>query len=238
MSIKTRYILFWCAITFIGCANPTESHVEHQLLEKCIKAHGGLDNWNALNEFRYTKKVTLFTESKTIEKELFQTHKYHYGPNLSGTITWKDSIKKEIRYEKDKAFRVQEGINSPPDQTSLNTFNSAFYVLNMPWKLKDPGAKISYIGVDTILNNQAVHTLKVEYPKAIQQDVWKYYLDINDYHLVANLVQHGSTYSLITNDEMEWHKDLLWNSKRSSYRSDSLGNILFLRAKYVYEYIK
>ena len=70
----------------------------------------------------------------------------------------------------------------------------------MPWKLLDPSARKTYLGTDTILQDHVVHTLSVEYPTEEKKDVWKYYLDYDEYFLVANMVHHGTTYSMITND--------------------------------------
>jgi len=106
----------------------------------------------------------------------------------------------------------------------------------MPWKLMDDAADVTYEGIDTILKDMVVHALRVEYPTEEKQDIWKYYLDEKEFFLVANMVHHGETYSMITNDEYTEYKGLKFNAKRTSYMVDSLGEILYLRAKYVYEF--
>ncbi len=175
-------------------------------------------------------------EDGQVEKEILQSHNYSTIPQLTGTIEWSDSLDRKVTYQDGMAFKMNGTVKEEPTQSALNTFNSAYYVLNMPWKLKDESAKITYLGLDTILGNRIVHTLKVEYPDVQESDDWEYYLDEDEYFLVANKVHHGSTYSMITNDEFAECKGLKFNAKRTSYMVDSLGNILYQRAKYEYLY--
>jgi len=231
-----KVILLFCflaILSFLGCKTNSTS-IEDTLIEKCISAHGGIDNWTSLTNTIYRKDITLFDKEGKIEKIISQKHRYSKNPDLSGTIEWADSINRKITYSGESAFKTNGTKKENSSQAALNTFNSAYYVLNMPWKLLDESAEISYLGLDTILNIKVVHTLRIIYPSEDQKDVWEYYLDEKNYSLVANMVHHGSTYSLITNDEFVSYKDLKFNSKRTSYMVDSLGDVLYLRAKYEY----
>ena len=234
-SLLVNFLLISLLIGLCGCMEKSIS-IEEELLQKCIDAHGGMERWLSQDYITYDKNVVLYLENGEIEKELAQHHQYAYKPELAGTISWKDSVERKVVYKDNKAFKINGTKEEAPDPSSYNTFHAANYVLNMPWKLKDPIAKITYLGLDTLFNDSIVHTLKVEYPNAEKKDVWEYYLDQEEYHLVANKVHHGSTYSLITNDEYAMFEDLKYNSKRTSYMVDSLGNVLYLRAKYVYKY--
>ena len=239
MSLFNGYFkLFFCLLIlslFHSCTQPSDP-IEKDLLQKCIDAHGGMKVWQSQDSITYYKDIVLYLEDGSIEKSLSQFHQYSYKPNLSGTISWKDSIERKIVFDNNEAHKVNGDKAEAPDQSSYNAFQAANYVLNMPWKLMDSAAVITYKGLDTILDNQIVHTLKIEYPTGEKQDVWEYYLHRDEYYLVANMVNHGTTYSLITNDEYAEHQGLKYNAKRTSYMTDSLGNILYTRAKYVYSY--
>jgi hypothetical protein len=230
------FLLFVSGILLSSC-NQNTSSIENQLLQKCIAAHGGMEKWQSLEKTDYTKHIVLYYEDGTIEKEMVQKHHYTNTPHLSGSIEWSDTIHHRVFYQDGTAYEVKGDERQASSPTALNTFNSAYYVLNMPWKLADGTAEISYEGIDTILNDKIVHTLSVEYPSESQNDVWEYYLDQNSFFLVANKVQHGSTYSLITNDEYAWYKGLRFNAKRTSYMVDSLGEVLYMRAKYEYQFM-
>ncbi len=230
-----QFFYFILILSFNNCTFKSLP-IEEELVNKCLNAHGGLDKWKSLTSTEYSKNIILYTKEGEVEKKIRQTHHYSTVPNLSGTIDWADSLKRKIIYEDGIAFKINGNQIDAPSQSALNTFNSAYYVLNMPWKFLDASAQISYQGIDTILENKIVHTLKIEYPSENQKDVWEYYLDNKEYYLVANRVHHGSTYSLITNDDYVWYKGLRFNSKRTSYMVDSLGEILYVRAKYEYKF--
>ncbi|MEM9548786.1 MAG: DUF6503 family protein [Bacteroidota bacterium] len=231
---KLYYVVI-CTIFVFSCK--TDPILDaHTLIERCVEAHGGIQQWKMMDTTKYVKNIVLYKDDGSIEKELDQVHFYHTMPSLQGSISWSDSLQREIIYENGKAYKINQGKKEAPSQSALNTFNSAYYVLNMPWKLMDESAVITYISVDTILNDRKVHTLQVVYPSEEKQDDWEYYLDYNEYFLVANKVHHGSTYSLITNDSFTEYKGLKFNAKRASYMVDSLGEVLYLRAKYLYSF--
>lgn len=234
--MKMYPLLFFASLIIILGCKPTDIDKGHALLMNCIEAHGGLNKWHQLTETQYQKETILYHEDGSIEKALKQTHHYTTVPSLSGTISWKDSLtNKKIVYMDDTAYEVIGDKKEAPTSKALNTFNSAYYVLNMPWKLLDKEAKVTYAGLDTILEDRIVHTLEVTYPTSSgKQDSWQYYLDHDEYFLVANRVHHGTTYSLITNDEYTEYKGLKFNARRTSYRVDSTGKILYTRARYKY----
>lgn len=232
--MKEKLWLSLIVILSLSSCQKTSTSIEDKLIDKCINAHGGIDKWDALRNTVYRKDITLFNSDGSVEKVISQKHKYTKTTALSGTIEWKDSIDRKITYSDGRAYKTNGLQTEEASQSALNTFNSAYYVLNMPWKLSDETAKITYLGLDTILENKTVHVLKVEYPSESQSDDWEYYLDEKEFFLVANMVHHEPTYSLITNDEYTMYEGLKFNAKRTSYRVDSLRNILYMRAKYEY----
>ena len=96
---------------------------------------------------------------------------------------------------------------------------------------------MSYEGTDTLFNGTVVHSVKVEYEEAGKENhPWWYYFDPETYRLVGNTVDHNGLYSLIINNEYVEYKGILWNKKRTGYRTDSSGNILFKRSDYDYTF--
>ena len=207
-----------------------------QLIDKSIEAHGGWDQWQDLQELKYKKHSVLLQKGKIVENEVYQNHHYTYAPKFIGTYTYEDTIKHKVVYQDDKAYRIDGDVKNGFDDKSRNSFRSAYYVLNMPWKLKDSGAVTSYEGRDTLFNGKAVESVKVAYPKGERDDIWWYYFHPKTSVLMACKVYHAPTYALIVNDEQAVHQGLLWNTKRTTYRVDTEGQPEFVRGRYGYEY--
>ncbi|MDF1698781.1 MAG: DUF6503 family protein [Saprospiraceae bacterium] len=223
------------AFVCYACTSSTPATSE-SIIQKAIEAHGGFETWSNLDTTQYQKHITLFYEDGTVEKEIHQTHTYYNEAFLSGTIAWMDSIPRQIVYNNGTADKINGNEVTENSASALNTFNAAYYVLNMPWKLKDPDADITYLGLDSIMGHSNVHVLQVVYPNQQKNDTWEYYFNPKDGTLLANKVFHGATSSFISNDEYVMYKGLKFNAKRTSYTLDSLGKVLFVRAKYVYDF--
>ena len=116
---------------------------------------------------------------------------------------------------------------------------SAFYVLGMPFKLKDPGTFLSYEGtVD--FNGKTADVVKAAYsPEDFENhsttDLWWYYFDTVDGAFLRCMVYHPPTYARIENIAFREVEGMKFQKRRMSYRCDSLGNKQFLRAEFWYE---
>ena len=67
-----------------------------------------------------------------------------------------------------------------------------------------------------------------------KSDPWWFYFDIEDDKVVANRVYHNGRFSLIENLAFDSLSGLMLHKHRKSYFTDSLNNIRYLRAEYVY----
>lgn len=220
---------------FTSCKS-TVSDQATTLINQSIVAHGGMEKWQSLDTMSYRKEITLYSKEKTVRKYIEQQHNYSLSSHLKGSYSYFDSIKHKVIFDGEKAYKIEGETTNAPDESAFNSFNSAYYVLNMPWKLLDQGTHSSYEGLDTLFSGQIVETIKVEYTSGTSKDTWWYYFDPVSHKVVACLVSHPPTYNLITNDAYVSHKGLLWNQKRSSYRADKNGEVIYLMGKYVYVY--
>ena len=228
-------IAICCILLIVSCQSIVPDKVT-ALVNQSIDAHGGMEKWQSLDTMIYKKKITLYNQEEKVRKYIEQQHNYSLSSNLKGSYSYFDSIKYEVIFDGESAYKVIGDSIKAPDDSAFNSFNSAYYVLNMPWKLLDEGANSTYEGLDTLFSGQVVESIKVEYTSGTSKDTWWYYFDPVSQRVVACLVSHPPTYNLITNDDFISYQGLLWNHKRSSYRADKNGDVIYLMGKYVYDY--
>ena len=222
-------------ICTISC-QPAEVDKAEDLINMSIEAHGGMERWKSLDTFSYRKEITLYDTEKKVRKFIAQQHDYTRSPQLEGRYSYFDSIQRAVVFDGKTAYKIEANTKKEADESALKNFSSAYYVLNMPWKLHDEGAHATYQGLDTLFDGRIVEKIKVEYTSGITKDLWWYYFDTNTHRVVACLVSHPPTYNLITNDAYATYQGLLWNHKRSSYRADKNGDVIHLLGTYVYVY--
>jgi hypothetical protein len=235
---NTVYLLLsigFSMLFFTSCKSTVTDRAT-TLINQSIDAHGGMEKWQSLDKISYRKEITLYSKEKTVRKHIEQQHDYLISSHIEGSYSYFDSIKHEVIFNGQSAYKVEGEIQNAPDDSAFNSFNSAYYVLNMPWKLLDKGAQSSYEGLDTLFSGQVVESIKVEYTSGTSKDTWWYYFDPVSHRVAACLVYHPPTYNLITNDDYVSYQGLLWNHKRSSYRADGNGEVIYLMGKYVYVY--
>ncbi len=104
----------------------------------------------------------------------------------------------------------------------------------MPFKLLDPGVKLSYRGIVTLPNGKEVHTIFADYEG---EEDWEYFFDKKTGDFVANMVDHGDYFALIYNEKFTTSGGLRFYAYRTSYRVDSLRNILYRRGEFFYDEI-
>lgn len=112
------------------------------------------------------------------------------------------------------------------------------YVIGIPFKLLDPGVQLQYNGI-TKIDQTDVYVVQATYnPSASSNhstpDIWWYYFDTSDYRVLHNKVKTSDHWAWIDNLTFDKSGSILFNKHRKSYRCDSLGNKLYLRAEYFY----
>jgi hypothetical protein len=227
-----RYMALFSLMLLISCNKPLDADT---IIDRSIAAHGGWETYENLDIVKYRKQYDLFLEDGTLERSLDQRHTTHINPVYKNEIVRTDGSVLSF----DGSVIIKTMGDSTMQTTSGDTglIHSSFYVLAQPFKLKDPGATLTYEGLDTLFNGKSVEVVKVEYKEEGKENhPWWYYFDPSDYKLVGNMVDHNGSFSLITNDEYVEYKGILWNVKRTGYRTTPEGEILFKRSDYVYEY--
>lgn len=248
-----------CTLFIIACAQP-ESHQEttvvsqdpfakitdqeaREVLQKAMEAMGGLDRWKSKQELSFNKDFKLFREDGSVENDVLQYHNYTYGTNPSVSIEWsKDDSEHAIHRKEGK---VSKTINGTEDseanlQSITNTVLSSVFVVEIPYKLLDPGAVISYAGIDTLDKGQIVDVVQVVYdPEAHSNhstpDIWKLYFDAESSIMLGYMVQHADHFSYVRNLSDTVVDGFTFVKTRDSWRVNEERELLFLRATYAYD---
>lgn len=206
------------------------------LLAKAITRAGGLEKWASIDTLSFQKLFALYDSTGATESQVLQTLEYQFQPEEQAEINWRTSgVAHKMVYQKGQVVKTVNGqVDTTTDQQSLlNSIQTATFVVNIPFKLLDEGAVVSYDGVDTLENNQAVEVLKVSY--GADSDTWWHYFAQNDYTQVGYMIQHVDHYSYVKNLRYSTVEGIVFPQERESYRVDESRNKLYLRAKYQYQ---
>lgn len=229
-------LLIVSTILLFGCAKSSEEKAI-ELLEKSIDAHGGQEKWDQVSQLSFQKWTQLLDENGEIESETDQRQEFRLKPNFEARITWvKDSLVNVTSFDgRGMFYRIGENEVKNPDflAQKKKDIDAAFYVVAQPWKLlSDPGATFAYLGEQTFNENQEVLTVQVNYGP--EDDIWWYYFDPETFLMAGNEVQLKDHRSMIINGEPIVKDGFVFHGIRESYRIDSSGKKLYLRARYKY----
>lgn len=209
------------------------------VVNKAIDWAGGIEKWQNLSSISYTKRSQLLLENNLIEYDITQRHDYLLYPSLSMTIKWSNNGNLNQLLHSDTASLrfFNDSLIDKGEKVSESAL-SALYVLGMPFKLKDPGTRLSYEGREDF-NGRPADVIRANYEPDVYgnhstSDTWWYYFGIKDGAFLGCKVYHSPTYALIENVDFHDIEGLKLQKKRMSYRCDSLGNKLFKRAEFWY----
>jgi hypothetical protein len=246
--MRLALLLVW--VILLACETPREqvdpyAQIQDEkaraIIQTSIEHAGGIARWQNLKRLSYTKDFQLFLESGEVEKTYEQVHDYQYDPLIIDIQSVENGQTIHTRLEEGIYTRTIDGTPADASQDVLEkAINTSTYVIGMPFKLLDPGAKIRYEGEATMHDGRTVDVIRVDYNAEAYDnhsttDTWKYYFDKTDRKIVANWVKTSDHYSLVENISFVRADGILFNRQRKSYRVDSLGNRLWLRASYLYD---
>ncbi len=221
--------------------SPIEDDRVKRILTEAMDEAGGWSSWKGIERISYTKKSILYHANGAVESEVNQEHRYLLKPTLKGSIKWRDDQgEHEIVYGPEGAGKYLNGIfTEGSEQTAYESFLSAVYVLFQPFKLLDPGTRLSYVGLDSLETGQRVEVIRASYAPDEHQnhstaDTWHYYFDQGSSRILANMVHHPPTYAYIENIEFTDDYPIRLHTYRESWRVDSLRNKEFLRGVFFY----
>ncbi len=241
-NIKSLIFLTLLCASISSCAilggNRNMDKQSKVIVQKAIAYAGGQASFDSLGKMHYLKEIVFYDENQKQESKNFELHSYDMK-EASGKIEWiKNSVRTKISYTKDQLKYAKNGMYDPTKkQDGINKLKASHYVLFMPWKLIDGNADIRYIGEKSLPNEEVmVDVLEVNYEMENPDgDIWWYYFNKKTGAWEGNMVKHKDHYSYVRNLSMTDFKGVKLHNKRKSYRVDSQGNILYLRADYNYQ---
>ncbi|MEM7657141.1 MAG: hypothetical protein AAF399_13490 [Bacteroidota bacterium] len=212
------------------------------VLKQAMEAMGGLERWQHKQEIRFHKTYDLLLENGEVEAHASQDHVYAYDPEPNIQISWEEAGQAHLLQQ--QAGHTQQLVEGQADTSAdlsrlTNTILSATFVANLPYNLLDPSADIRYAGLDTLESGESVHAVRIAYhpdshANHSTPDIWHVFFDQQRYHLLAYQVQHADHYSYVQNLSDTIVEGFRLVKDRNSWRVDSLGNKLYLRARYAY----
>ena len=241
-------LIISCLLLIIGCQKPAEGDAStkqpaqdkaSEVVDRAIAWAGGMEKWESLSTIDYTKRSRLLLENEEVEYDITQQHSYQMRPDLKMNIEWQTD-EGDLRLEHTNAASrrfLNDSLSAQGTKVAESAM-SAFYVLGMPFKLKDPGTYLSYEGT-TDFNGKSADVVKATYsPKQFDNhsttDQWWYYFSEANGAFLGCMVYHPPTYARIENIAFHDVDGMKFQKRRMSYRCDSLGNKQFLRAEFWY----
>lgn len=246
-----KYSLLLAVLLLGGCRSSEPEEPEDRfaqiqdlqaraIIREAIAYAGGMDRWEAIRRLQYSKDFSLLLESGEEERRYEQVHDYRYDPLKLEIVSIENGDTIRTILDNDRYTRTVNDTLVEASQESLQqAVNTSTYVVGLPFKLLDPGSRLEYRGEQTLADGRVVDVIQVNYDADAQDnhstsDIWRYYFDRPDRKIVANWVKTSDHFSLVENLTYERVGGILFNKARKSYRIDSLGNKLYLRADYLY----
>ena len=221
-----RIVLIVLLASLGGCS--TQKSQGESLVEESILAHGGLNNYTNLQDFRYEKTSYTLDAQKITNDTLVQQFEI---PRFGTTILiTEDSLRITLQNE-----NIQTSKQLDSDQQNYKgIIEGANFVFFQPFKLKDKEAQIEYLGLRSSgFSVKPLEQIRVTYPNS--NDIWYFFFDQETKYVLANAVDHNGKISLILNDSLQWHKNLFVHSRRRSFLSNSNFELIRLQASYKYK---
>lgn len=165
-----------------------------KLLDQCITAHGGIDNWNKFSGLSYV------VESG--DKSLYQL------TQLQDRRTYSKSKDFELGSD-GKMVWVTPNADKVPGKSAAFYYNLDFYFVAIPFVLKDPGVNVTYMGKASP-DGLEYDLLKISYGSDVglsAEDLYFLYLDPISHQL--KILTYTVSYFDKTNDKVNSAKKYL-----------------------------
>lgn len=134
------------------------------LLDECVKAHGGLENWNKFEGLEYT----LINNGTSI----------YQVTNLKDRRTYMKADSFQVGFDGKNAWSVPNA-EKISGKSAAFFYNLDFYFFAIPFVLKDKGVNATYEG-KVVLKNQEYDSIKISFGSEVgltPDDVYYLYLD-------------------------------------------------------------
>ncbi len=254
------YFIKYLALAFVGVVLLTsfacQSHTKkdypfnmiqdeklRSVLQQAMNKAGGWQRWKAINNMAFEKQYTLYAPSGEIEKAVLEQHDYQFLPDYRIQIEYIENGRQhQVMLDEWGVQKKENGILDTITKPVIliNTILASTFVASLPFNILDSTAQIKYLGIDTLHSNNVVDVVQVIYNANLYEqhthsDQWWLYFDPKDGTFLGYLVQHDEHFSYIENLSFQSIDGFVYVKERKSYRTDSLRNILYLRADYHYK---
>ena len=243
VGILSMYFIWGCKPEIAPPENGYDKLKESEaglIVIKAIDRAGGWDNWRSKDNFSFYKNITHLDSSGAVEKNVRQHHIYNLKGGFKARMQWQIGDDKFLIINNgSEAKKYKNGIELTDMNSKNEAWNSSYgshYVIGMPYKLADPGTRLTYEGIDSTTLDKPVHAVKVEYATSAGSTggmhIWWYYFDTETFDLAGNYLNYGEGFSITTYElfkEIGSHKI---HNKRHSYISNDLKERVMLRTIY------
>ncbi|XOV94872.1 MAG: DUF6503 family protein [Bacteroidota bacterium] len=150
-----------------------------ELLNRCVKAHGGMAQWQKFDGLEYV----MINHGDTI----------HQLTQLKDRRAHLQSKDFEIGYDGEFAWALPDTSKVPGNSPAFY-YNLDFYFIAIPFVIKDPGVFVTYAGKNT-LGGKEYETLKVGFGSGVgltPKDTYYMYLDPETY--IFKVLAYSITY--------------------------------------------
>ena len=207
------------------------------IIKNTVEAYGGEERWELIKQLSFDKKVTLFLEDGTVERETNQFQLFQFN-DAFGKIEWEENaVEHQILFEKNKINKI-ENDSALISQSDLNRAERAFfaseYVIKQPFDLLRDDVILTR-ETDTLINDKVCYVVSIAYKnEAPDADRWYYIIDQSSFVILANKVVLKDHTSWVENLTFDTETDFRFNAHRKSYRLNEKGEKTYLRAEYFY----
>ncbi|MEO6168057.1 MAG: DUF6503 family protein [Chitinophagales bacterium] len=201
-----------------------------QLVAEMIKASGGMDAWNSVQDGNFVRTHLLYDEKGIVIRKEYETFYFKNTSNghdlLIKSVT-DDGAKVIVSRDAD-GYWATENDNPVDARTEAKKFEfmchedecvplckceMALYRFSLPFKLTDAGVKPKYAGT-AMLNGEKSLMLDITFNPEVGSDRWVFY--VNPHNHLIRKIEH---YSSMENNEQP--EEIFW----SDYKKEGPINI-------------
>lgn len=201
------------------------------IINRSIAYAGSFDTFQLKKTLSFNKKTISYDSTGKILKELNQHFDYVLKPAFKARVTYKlHDTAITLIHDGQKARKLYNGKLSEDQKDIDNAWNSCYgsqFVICMPYKLKDPGIKASYLGKVKLADGLDAQVIKTSYMKGAGSNydhVWYYYFEPGTGKLLANSFNGKNNYWDYTQYyQLEKISGLLMPSIRKGYNAIGLN---------------
>ncbi len=198
------------------------------IINRALAYAGGYDAWQQKKTLSFDKKIIMYDSIGNVKRETEQHIDFQLQPDFRAKMTYmRNDTAITLLYDGQNAHKFFNDIEAKKEKDNDGGHGSIFgsyYVMCMPYKLKDPGAKAQYIGALTLTDGTPAQVIKMTYIKSgdtYADDSWYYYFAPSG-KLLANTFQGKDSWDFTRYERFEKADGLAMPAERTGYTADTL----------------